>query len=169
MEFYRNKRVWITGASSGLGRELASLLVSFGARVILTARSTRVLKELAASAAAERGTEEAVRVLPGDMEKLDSLKELTGEAWKTFDGLDMVILNAGVSHRSLFIDTTPEIRERVLKVNLLAQMEILGVLLPLMVSRQCGHIVSVTSLAGKVSSPWRSCYAAAKHGLHGLL
>lgn len=163
MDFYTRKRVWITGASSGLGKELARQMLRAGARVVLTARNTAALEESAAGAPADR-----FRLLPGDMEALDSLPALAESAWQAFGGLDMVIYNAGVSHRSTFIETAPETGGRVLAVNLLSQIELTRHLLPLMVSAGGGHIVSVTSLAGRVASPLRSYYSAAKHALHGF-
>lgn len=163
MDAYAQKRVWITGASSGLGRELARRLVGLGAQVVLTARNTAALEETAAGASADR-----VLLLPGDMEKQESLPALAEAAWRAFGGLDMVIFNAGVSHRSVFTETSPETGSRVLAVNLLSQIALTRHILPLMQKAGAGHIVSVTSLAGRVASPLRSYYSAAKHALHGF-
>lgn len=163
MDCYTGKRVWITGASTGLGRELSRLLLVRGARVVLTARTTAALEETAAEASPDH-----VKILPGDMERLDTLHSLAQVAWEAFGGLDLVIFNAGLSHRSLFVDTSPEVGKRILKVNLFSQIELTRHVFPRMKAQGSGRIVSVTSLAGKVASPLRSYYAAAKHGLHGF-
>jgi len=163
MVFYSGKKVWITGASSGLGSELAGLLLQYGAKVVLTARNKTALDDIAG-----RVADQQVCVLPGDMENLDSLQTLAESAWNAFDGLDMVIWNAGVSHRSFFTDTSAEVGRKVLTVNLYSQIELTRYLLPEMLQRGKGHIVSVTSMAGRIASPMRSYYAAAKHGLHGF-
>ncbi len=155
--------MWITGASSGLGSELAGLLLQYGAKVVLTARNKTTLDDMAG-----RFDDRRVCVLPGDMENLHSLEALAESAWKAFDGLDMVIWNAGVSHRSFFTDTSPEVGRKVLAVNLYSQIELTRYILPGMLQRGTGHIVSVTSMAGRITSPMRSYYAAAKHGLQGF-
>ena len=107
-------------------------------------------------------------MLPGDMENLGVLGGLASSAWETFDGLDMVVFNAGISHRSVFTETEAEVGTRILTVNLLSQIALTRDILPRMEAQGHGHIVSVTSLAGRVASPLRSYYSAAKHALHGL-
>jgi short-subunit dehydrogenase len=164
MKYYRDKRIWITGASSGIGKALVEALVIAGSRLIITARRENLLEDLKNDAAVP----ENVEILPGDMSELDTLEELSLRAWKVFGGLDMVILNAGVSQRSLFIDTEFETGKKLFDINFFSQTKIISTILPFMKASGCGHIVAVTSLSALIPSPLRIYYSSAKHAMHGF-
>ena len=82
-------------------------------------------------------------------------------------GVDILVNNAGVSQRSLAIDTAPEVYRTLIETDLLAPIALTQAILPLMAARGSGHIVAISSVAGRVGPVLRTGYAAAKHGLIG--
>ncbi|GIV31427.1 MAG: hypothetical protein KatS3mg029_0778 [Saprospiraceae bacterium] len=79
-----------------------------------------------------------------------------------------MVNNAGLSQRSLVKDTHFDVDRRLIEVNLLGTIALSKAILPHFLERKAGHFVVITSLMGKFGGPWRSSYAAAKHGLHGF-
>lgn len=155
------EKVWITGASSGIGAGLVRECSGRGADVVATARDENALRRVAGSCPAP------VHVLPADLTDLDGLPGLVDSANRILGGVDALFLNAGVSQRATAVETSREVAERILTLNLLAPIELARLVLPGMIARGGGTIVVVTSLAGKAGFPLRSSYAASKHGLHG--
>jgi len=158
-----NKVIWLTGASSGIGRELAVLLRAMRARLVLSARNADALVELQEQCG---GTEWA-RVLPLDLMNVDGLQRCVAEARELFGRIDCLICNAGVSQRSRAIETNAEVLQRLVTVNFVAPAELARQVARDMVASGGGAIVAVSSLAGYVATPLRSGYAASKHALHG--
>ncbi len=157
---YLNRRVlWITGASSGIGRAVATEALTHGASVVLTARRSELLASIAATAP-ERCT-----VLPADLEDIAGLGGLVDAAWDAFDGLDGLVYAAGVSQRSLALETSDAVAERLLRINYRAPTTILTALARRLVAAGGGDIVVVSSLAAYVPTPLRSSYAASKGAL----
>jgi len=161
---YQDKVVWITGASSGIGEALAVQLAGEGARLILSARPEDVLREVA-----ERcGGDDRARVLPLDLAKPEAMADHVAEGLQLFGPIDLLVNNAGVSQRSLAVDTDWTIDERLMRVNFLGPVALTKALMPSMIERGSGHIAAVTSVMGKFGAPLRSGYAASKHALHGF-
>lgn len=160
----RNKVIWITGASSGIGKSLALLAGQKGARLILSGRNTARLKEVQSALP----NPEASRILPMDLGAISSLNECVEQAVGFFNGIDILVNNAGISQRSLIADTDMEVYEKLIHVNYLGTVALSKALLPYFIRAQGGHFVVVTSLMGKFGSPWRSGYCGAKHALHGF-
>lgn len=158
---FTNKTVWITGASSGIGEALAKGLVARGARVILSGRRVEQLTRVAESAGGEtlvlpfEATDYVV--LPGALE--------TALSWR--GGVDLLINNAGVSQRSLALDTSFDVYRRIMEIDFFAPVRLTQLLLPSMVARGSGHIVIISSVAGKIGAPLRTAYCAAKHACIG--
>lgn len=160
----KNKVIWITGASSGIGKSLAILAGEKGARLILSGRNTARLREVQRALP----DPDRARILPMDLGNLGSLGECVREALGFFDGIDILVNNAGISQRSLITNTDMEVYERLIQVNYLGTVALSKALLPHFIGAQNGHFVVVTSLMGKFGSPWRSGYCGAKHALHGF-
>lgn len=154
---------WVTGASSGIGEALALALGKAGARVIVSGRNQAALQELAVM------LEGRSLALPFEATDFGRLPALVDQAWSWagHNGIRGLINNAGISQRSLAIDTAFEVYERIVAVDLLAPIALTQALLPRMVARGRGHVVAISSVAGIVGSPLRSAYSAAKHGLIG--
>lgn len=160
MGFFTNKVIWITGASSGLGEELALQLAREGARLILTARNREALGEVQRRAGGESV------LLPADLEKED-LSRLATAALEAFGHIDILINNAGVTQRSMAEDTRLDVDRRLMEINFFAPITLTKQLLPHFRERQTGKVVVISSMAGLMGFPLRTSYAAAKHALQG--
>lgn len=158
-----DKVVWITGASSGIGEALARSLAARGARLVLSARRVDRLEEVRRSCGEDRA-----RVLPLDLAEAASFPEVVARAEAFFGRIDVLVNNAGVSQRSLFVETDPAVIRRIADTDLLGPVLLTRAALPGMVARGGGHLLFVSSLMGKVGIPLRTIYAASKHGLHGF-
>ncbi|QNM98002.1 SDR family oxidoreductase [Chitinimonas koreensis] len=161
---YKNKVVWITGASSGIGEALAYALAERGATLVLSARRQAELERVRAACARP----EAHWSLPLDLAEIDTLAARAAEVEARFGRVDLLINNAGLSQRSLARDTVLAVDRRLIEVDYLGTVALTKAVLPGMLARRSGHLVAVTSLVGKFGTPMRSSYAAAKHALHGF-
>ncbi|MDO1514380.1 SDR family oxidoreductase [Maribacter confluentis] len=159
-----DKVIWITGASSGIGEALAYELNKMGCKLILSARRTTALNMVKSNC----HFPELTKILPLDLTDFDTLENITAEAISLFGKIDILINNGGLSQRSLIIDTSFEVYQQMVNVNYLGTIKLTKHLLPFFVQQQEGHFVTVTSLMGKFSSPYRSGYCGAKHALHGF-
>lgn len=160
----KNKVIWITGASSGIGKALALLAGQKGALLILSGRDTPRLKKVQNALP----NPEYCHILPMDLSDTGSLKGCVDQALLFFDRIDILVNNAGISQRSLITDTGVEVYERLMRVNYLGTVALSKALLPHFIRQGHGHFVVVTSLMGKFGSPYRSGYCGAKHALHGF-
>jgi dehydrogenase/reductase SDR family protein 7B len=158
------KTFWITGASSGIGEAFAQELCRQGHQVILTARNEAKLKEVQASLPHP----ERAQILPLDLSQLNSIPEAVKKAWDCFKSIDVVILNAGLSQRSLVRETSFEVYRQIMEVNYFANVALTQSLLPYFMDKNQGQFVVISSLVGKFGTPYRSGYAASKHALHGF-
>lgn len=158
------QRVWITGASAGIGEALAKAFHRSGSRQILSARREPDLRRVQG----ECGGEAATRILPLDVTNAEEINEKAGIALEMFGGIDILVNNAGVSQRSLVNDTEMDTYRRLMEVNFFGAVALTKAVLPSMIERKSGHIVVISSLVGKFGTPLRSGYAAAKHALHGF-
>ncbi len=152
--------VWITGASSGIGAAMARALAKQGARLILSGRNEAALAEVAADC----GT---ALILPFEVTDQAAVAAAADAAWAWSGGVDMLVNNAGISQRSLAVDTDYTVYERIIGVDLLAPIGLTQAILPRMAARGSGRIVMISSVAGKVGVPLRTAYSAAKFGLAG--
>lgn len=160
-----NKVVWVTGASSGIGEALVYQLASKNCKVILSARRTSELERVKKQA---HLSDENALILPLDMEKNDTFPEAFQQVLNKFQKLDVIILNAGISQRSLAKDTILEVDKKLMNVNFIGTVALTKVILPYFLQRKEGHIAVVTSVTGLYGTPWRTSYAASKHALHGF-
>lgn len=161
---FKNKTVWITGASSGIGEGLAYEFAKQGANLILSARNVEALERVKSNCASGSN----ILVQPLDIGKHDSFQEITNGVIEKMKKIDVLINNAGISQRSTIVDTDFSVYERLVNINLLGTIGLTKTVLPHFVNNQSGYFVTITSLMGKFSTPLRSGYAAAKHGLHGF-
>jgi short-subunit dehydrogenase len=158
---WSGKIVWITGASSGIGRALATALAAEGAALILSGRRREALDLLAERLPGDH------LVLPFEATDWSFLAGAVETAWSWRGGVDMLVNNAGISQRSLAIDTRQDVYRLLIETDLLAPIWLTQTILPLMAERRGGHIVAIASVAGRVGTPLRTGYCAAKHGLIG--
>jgi short-subunit dehydrogenase len=154
----RGSRVLLTGATGGIGREIAKELHDAGADLIVTGRRAEVLNELRD----ELG--ERVTPLPADLSDRDAVAELARAA----EGVDILVANAALPASGPIDDFSAEEIDRALEVNLRAPIQLTRALVTGMAERGRGHVVLVSSLSGKVASPGSGLYSAAKFGLRGF-
>ena len=158
--------IWITGASSGIGEACAFRYAEQGARLILTSSSAERLETVAAKCR-ELGASE-VAVLPYDLSATDGIDTLVKNAWTEFNGIDIVMLNAGISQRTNVEDTSMDMVRKIMEINYFAPVAISKALLPKMVSAGGGKIAVTTSIAGKFGFPLRCGYSSSKFALYGF-
>lgn len=162
---FHQQVVLLTGASVGIGRELALQLAAAGARLVLAARDAVKLEEVAALCRA-RGAE--ALVAPADVADPAACGALVARAVEACGRLDVLLLNAGQDMGARLDELTdPAVLERLMRVNYLGPAWLTWHALPHLKSSR-GRIVVVSSLAGLTGVPTRTGYAAAKHALHGF-
>jgi len=165
MSFYQDKVIWITGASSGIGKSYAEYVNKLGAKVILSARRTEVLEEVRLGL----NFPDNAQTLTLDLEDYSEISKKVDVATKLFGRVDILVNNGGLSQRSNVIDTEMSVVEKLMKVNFLGTVALTKAILPHMLKNQSGQIVTVSSMVGKFGTPRRSSYAATKHALHGFM
>lgn len=161
---FKNKVVWITGASSGIGEALAYAFHKEDANVILSSRNRNELERVWQGCS---GSRNGLHVLPLDLADIESLKEIASDAMKLYGRVDILVNNGGVSQRAHAVDTAISVHERIMRVNFFGTVALTKAVLPEMLKRKSGHIVVVSSVMGKFGAPLRSAYAASKHALQG--
>jgi len=156
---------WVTGASSGIGTALAQALSKAGASLILSGRNVSALNDVAARCEAKS------LVLPFEATDYAAIPAVVDKAW-TWAGqhagrISGLVNNAGISQRSLAVETVFDVYQKIVAVDLLAPIALTQALLPRMIKAGGGNIVAISSVAGLVGAPLRTAYSAAKHGLVG--
>jgi dehydrogenase/reductase SDR family protein 7B len=160
-----NKKIWLTGASSGIGEGLAKHFAEQGAELILSARNIEKLEQLkAALPNADKHT-----VVPLDIGEPELLYAKIESALATVGIPDILVNNAGISQRSTAKDTKLSVQRRVMEVNYFGTIAITQALLPQMITNGGGMIVNISSVAGKVGGQSMSGYSASKHAVIGYM
>lgn len=158
--------VWITGASSGIGRALAMSCRREGAHLVLSSRRPEELARVEASLPPCETAD--VLVLPLDVSDTSSSPGAVETVLSRFGRVDVLVNNAGVSQRSLASETPLDVDRRIMEVNYFGPVALTKALLPHMLAAGGGRIVAVSSISGKFGYHLRSAYAASKHALHGF-
>jgi short-subunit dehydrogenase len=161
----RGARLLITGASGGIGRCLAEQAAREGARLALVARSADKLQELAGTLSA-LGAE--ALALPGDVTSEHDRQHILSVAVERFEGLDVLINNAGVGSWGHFAECTEEILRQIMEVNFFAPAELIRRAIPVLRKGRSPAIVNVASMCGRRGIPAWSEYSASKFALCGL-
>lgn len=151
---HKHKTVLVTGATSGVGMQVAKDLHAKGYSVYATGRSKDALQELEA---------QGIFVIEADLLLEDSLDDVINQC----PGLDIVVFSAGVGTFALEHDTTDEQIEQMIRVNVTAPIKLTSRILPTMIERKSGHLIYIASQAGKIATPKASVYAATKHAILG--
>lgn len=159
------KVIWITGASSGIGEELAYQLSRRGAKLILSARRESELERVRKACASP----DFHKVLTLDLTDIDAMPTVVEQARQLFGRIDVLVNNGGVSMRGLAKDLPLEFDRRIFEIDFFGTVALTKALLPIMIESHSGYIVNICSVAGKVGPPFRSTYAGAKHALIGYM
>jgi 3-oxoacyl-[acyl-carrier protein] reductase len=156
----------VTGAGRGIGAAIASRLAAMGATVVLCGRTRRPLDSTVAAITKTGGKSEAVAC---DVSDLHSVEALAAHVEKTFGRVDILVNNAGIgAFKQQLHEMPPEDWDKVLNTNLRGVFYSIRGFAPMMIKARNGHIVNISSLAGKNALPNGAAYAASKWGLNGL-
>lgn len=157
-----NECWWITGASSGIGEGIARSVAAQGARLILSGRNIAELERVARACG-----EGKCLILPFDTRDYAAIPALVTQAIAWAGRIDCLVNNAGISQRSLAVDSDFSVYEAIIAVDLLAPIALTQAVLPHMVTQGGGRLIAISSVAGVAGVPMRSAYCAAKHGIFG--
>ncbi|XP_024423843.2 dehydrogenase/reductase SDR family member 7 [Desmodus rotundus] len=161
--------VWVTGASSGIGEELAYQLSKLGVSLVLSARRVQELERVKRRCL-ENGNLKGkdILVLPLDLTDISSHEVATKTVLQEFGKIDILVNNGGRSQRSLCVETSLGVYEELIKLNYLGTVSLTMCVLPHMIERKQGKIVTVNSFMGILSMPLSTGYCASKHALRGF-
>ena len=162
MSELKNKVVWITGASSGIGEALATACSKEGAKLILSSRRENELQRVA-----EKCTTECL-LIPLDLENQQNFTQKVEQAITHYGAIDILINNAGISQRSEASATSLDVDRKLMEINYFGTIALTKAILPIMQKQQSGHFVTVSSLSGKFGFFLRSAYSASKFALVGF-
>lgn len=162
-EITKGKIVWVTGASSGIGKEIAIQAADAGATVVLSARSVEKLAHIRAKLPGENHL-----ILPLDLENSSNFGELAQEVVSIFGSIDFLFNNGGISQRSDAFDTSEAVDRKIMEINYFGNIALTKAVLPYMRAQKSGHIIPISSIAGKFGFYLRSSYSASKHALFGF-
>jgi len=158
------KRVVLTGASSGIGFELAKQLLEKGCRLVATARRQERLKELQAFTVFSNQLE----MVSGDIVSAKLRQSLIDKAITSFGGVDILINNAGVGGLGPFEKSTEESLRKIMEVNFFAPVELTRIAIPILRKGVSPIIVNISSVLGHRAVPEKSEYCASKFAIHGF-
>jgi short-subunit dehydrogenase len=162
---FQEQIILITGASNGIGRCLALDLAARGAIVVGCGRS---LERLQATAAEMQRTSPLSTAIQCDVAKLDQVRAMVTGVLAKFGKIDILINNAGIGMRKPFADTPIEMIEELMRTNYFGVVYCTHEALPSMIARGSGHIVNISSVAGKIGTPNIAGYCASKFAMNGL-
>jgi NAD(P)-dependent dehydrogenase (short-subunit alcohol dehydrogenase family) len=160
----KGKKVLITGASSGIGRQTALKVGEAGGEVLLVSRTREKLEELASEIEELGGT---AHVHPADLSDLEDIDRLAAEVLKQHGGIDVLVNNAGRSIRRSVARSYDRFHdfERTMQLNYFGALKLILAFLPGMRERKSGHIVNVSSIGVQTNTPRFSAYVASKSAL----
>lgn len=164
MNYFDKKVVWVTGASSGIGAELCRQLANNGATVILSSRKVDSLEKVKDSMTR---SEEHI-IVPLDLENSSQFEVLVKETVSKVGTIHFLFNNGGLSQRSKVSETTLDVDRKIMEINYFGNIAMTKAILPYMISQKEGHIIVISSIAGKFGFFLRSAYSASKHALHGF-
>ncbi len=156
------KRALVTGASGGIGREIAKALATAGARVALSGTRVDALEAVAAEIGGDRV------ILPANLSNLEEVDKLVPSAEAALGGLDILVNNAGMTRDSLFVRMKDEEWDSVLAVNLTAAFHLTRAVIKGMMKQRFGRIIGISSVVGVIGNPGQANYAASKAGLAAM-
>ena len=163
MSFWENKTVWITGASSGIGKATAELLDARGAALVLSSRKVEMLNQLRDGLI----NSEKHSILPIDVSDAQNIQKAVAEHRGLLETVNVLVNNAGISQRALTLEASSESERHIMETNYFGAVSVAKAVLPQMVKNGKGSIAILSSPAGKFGFPLRSSYSASKHALHG--
>lgn len=161
------RRILLTGATGGLGPSIAAALARTGSSLALSALPGPELQDVA-DRVGRTGDDAVIVALPADLREPRAPERLVAGATDALGGIDVLVHNAGLETVGRYTAQSPEALEAVVRVNLLSALHLARLVLPGMVERGSGHLVFVSSMAGRTAPGFTGAYAASKAGLGAL-
>ncbi len=162
---YTGKTIWITGASSGIGRAVAVELAKENVQLILSGRNETSLLEVG-KICEKNGSN--FQIVPFDLGDEKSVETAAKKVLEEGTKIDALYQFGGISHRSFVSETPVSVDRKILEINYFGTITLAKAILPGMIKNGGGHLAVTTSLVGKFGFPYRSAYSAAKQALHGF-
>ncbi|MGM8886625.1 SDR family NAD(P)-dependent oxidoreductase [Psychrobacter sp. 1U2] len=159
---FKNLTIWITGASSGLGEALAIAFAKKGATIILSGRNQDKLKAVKQQCKKSKNH----HIVSFDISDSEQTKAAYETAINKAGKIDWLINNAGVSQRSLIMETSEDVERQIMELDYFAQTRLTRLVLPAMLAQGGGKIVMISSIAGLIGTQYRGAYSAAKAAIH---
>lgn len=159
---FNNKIIWITGASSGLGAELAIQLSAHGAILIISGRNVESLKEVSENCKGE------TKIINFDLSLSSERREIFEKHSEILSKVDILVHNAGVSQRAFAHQTSIEVYKQLMETNYMGPVFLSLNILDFFRIRKKGHFILISSMAGKFGVPLRSGYSASKMAIQGF-
>jgi short-subunit dehydrogenase len=163
--FFLNRVVWITGASSGIGEALVYAFAGGGSRVIASSNNPSELARVAEKCSGMAGS---VTLVPFDLADTSGIEKTVASVIEREGKIDILLNIGGVSQRALIRDTPLLLDRRIMEINYFGTIALTKAVLPFMVSNGGGQIAATSSITGRFGFPLRSAYSASKHALHGF-
>lgn len=165
---FKDQVVWITGASSGIGEAVALFMADDGAKLVLSARRRDELERVKQVIVDLGSNADNVMILPLDVTDEAAMPVAIDAVLEQFGRIDMLFNNAGISQRSLCVDTTMATYRKLFEVDFFGQIALTKLVLPIMIEQKSGHMVITSSVAGKIGVAMRTGYCAVKHAVMGF-
>ncbi|XP_070798668.1 dehydrogenase/reductase SDR family member 7 [Pituophis catenifer annectens] len=163
------KVVWVTGASSGIGEELAYQLAKIGSWLVLSARRENELERVKKKCLEISSlSDKDILILPLDLTDRGFHESATKTVLQHFGRIDVLVNNGGRSQRSLFVDTSINVYNAIMELNYLGTVSLTKFVLDHMIQRKQGKIVTMSSVMGVMGAPLATGYCASKHALQGF-
>ncbi|WP_448548943.1 SDR family NAD(P)-dependent oxidoreductase [Thalassotalea fusca] len=161
----KNKTMWITGASSGIGEAVARVCAAKGAFLILSARN----EEKLAALKAELPNSEKHLVAPLDLSRAEDIPSRVAAVLKKIEKVDVLLNNGGIGQRGPARETILDVQRKVMEVNYFGTIALTQAILPSMIKAKSGMIATVASVAGLVGGKSMAGYSASKHAIVGYM
>ena len=164
MNRFQGKIAWVTGASSGIGEGIVRDLAGKGVKIVLSARNLDTLEKIKSTLP---NSDQHI-CISLDLEHSQNFPELAKEVISKMGKIDFLFNNGGLSQRSEASETPLEVDRRIMEINYFGNIALTKAVLPYMQTKQSGHIIVISSIAGKFGFFLRSAYSASKHALQGF-
>ncbi|OTF69304.1 hypothetical protein BLA29_008344 [Euroglyphus maynei] len=166
LKYLNGKTVCVTGASSGLGKEIARIFYEHGAHVILAARRTDELERVKTEFLANSVKKFEPEIIRLDLSSAEQSEMVARKISEKFN-VDILVNNAGISSRAQALDTVIDVDERLITVNFLGHIAFTKIILKSMIEsgRKDGKILAISSIQDRFAIPFRSSYSSSKHAL----
>ncbi|MBI5115604.1 SDR family oxidoreductase [Candidatus Poribacteria bacterium] len=161
----KGKVAIVTGSGRGIGREIAELFASEGARVVVSARSSEQIAGVVEKIVGDGGEAIGVSI---DVSREQDANRLVEETMARFGRVDILVNNAGILRSSPLVAFDPAEWRQVIEINLMGTFYCTRAVAPIMVERQWGRIINMASRSGKIGHPYLTPYCASKHGVVGF-